>query len=95
MCLFKVPVGGLWFERATIKKLEIDAAELRIRAERRLGELLDPSKEKRGGSKSRTAALREAGVTKDLSSRAQKLAAVPDPVFEEKLARISVMSLGH
>jgi hypothetical protein len=82
--------------------LQTHAAEIRIRAERRLGELLVAQKAdgglnpaaslKRGpvvvsndhGEKPAT--LADAGISKDLSSRAQKLAAVPEQVFEAELA---------
>jgi hypothetical protein len=76
------------------KGLETDAAEIRIRAERRLGELLAGQKETVGlakpGPKSvvaddRTPTLAEAGISKDLSSRAQKLAAVPEAEFEQEI----------
>jgi hypothetical protein len=39
-----------------------DAAEIKLRAERRLGELLEPDKEKRGGAKSQRASLPEASA---------------------------------
>ncbi len=60
----------------------LDAAEIRIRAERRLGELLEPQREKRGGPNSRPTSLKDAGISWDLSARSQKLAAVPTPVKE-------------
>lgn len=87
------------------KTLEVDAAEIRIRAERRLGEMLAAQKTEGGLSKgaadmdgnqhtgklvrsSQTTApkLADAGISKDLSSRAQKLAAVPAAEFEAELA---------
>lgn len=74
--------------QAKNKTLELDAAEIRIRAERRLGELLEPSKEKRGGSKSRKGTLKVTGISKRTSARAQKLAAVPAEVFESKLGEL-------
>jgi hypothetical protein len=84
------------------KTLEVDAAEIRIRAERRLGEMLAATKAE-GGLKpaatlkrgpvvvsndhGKTApTLADAGISKDLSSRAQKLAAVPVEQFEAELA---------
>lgn len=87
------------------KTLEVDAAEIRIRAERRLGEML--LEQKAEGGLSRGAAgsgvnqhtpaevrssvttapkLSDAGISKDLSSRAQKLAAVPEAAFEAELS---------
>lgn len=86
------------------KTLEVDAAEIRIRAERRLGELIAAQKagpglakgvRMAGGGESpvvvrddrrETPTLAEAGISKDLSSRAQKLAAVPEEEFEAELA---------
>lgn len=112
--------------------LEIDAAEIRIRAERRLGELIAEQKangglnrgtagsgdanvgRSTGGRQSRppveevetglqsrpvseapaetpretrplVPTLAEAGISKDLSSRAQKLAAVPEAEFEREV----------
>jgi hypothetical protein len=90
---------------ANNKQLEIDATEIRIRAERRLGEMLAEQKKTvglntgtagqgrpaLGGSKKKPPkdaqpTLAEAGIDKNLSSRAQKLAAVPDAEFTAKLA---------
>lgn len=89
--------------QANNKQLEVDAAEIRLRAERRLGELIRAQKEtvglrgpqhhKGGGSKGSRReplpdappTLAEAGIDKKLSSRAQKLAAVPEPEFEGML----------
>lgn len=104
--------------------LEIDAAEIRIRAERRLGELIAEQKANGGLSKGSAGkiqehiaggreqrppddgrqsrppveevetprearppvpTLAEAGISKDLSSRAQKLAAVPEAEFEREV----------
>lgn len=89
------------------KTLEIDASEIRIRAERRLGEMLTAQKVSGGlntgvagaagpgrGNKNAVVAddrvskapkLADAGISKDLSSRAQKLAAVPDAEFEAEV----------
>ena len=79
------------------KTLEVDAAEIRIRAERRLGEMLADSDLQKGGRPaektgrderpvSKPPTLAESGISKDLSSRAQKLAAVPVAEFEAELA---------
>ena len=89
------------------KTLEIDASEIRIRAERRLGEMLTAQKENGGlntgaagaagpgrGNKNAVVSndrvfkapkLADAGISKDLSSRAQKLAAVPEAEFEAEV----------
>ncbi len=93
------------------KSLEVDAAEIRIRSERRLGEMLAQQKADGGlaqgvrmagakpgandGSSAvvcddrRPAApkLSDAGISKDLSARAQKLAAVPQEQFEAEVGR--------
>lgn len=80
------------------KSLEVDAAEIRIRAERRLGEML--AEQKAGGGMStgakgigksavptenRTPTLSEVGIDKKLSARAQKIAAVPEAEFEAEV----------
>jgi hypothetical protein len=84
---------------------ESTAAEIRIRAERRLGEMLTAQKADGGlnrgaadmagnqytgkvmrSSMATTPTLTDAGISKDLSSRAQKLAAVPAAIFEAELA---------
>lgn len=84
--------------QAKNKQLEIDAAEIRWRAERRLGELLAEQKANgglatghrfTGGSDSEPPAaptLAELGIDKKLSSRAQQTAAIPDDVFEQTMA---------
>lgn len=86
--------------QAKNKQLEADAAEIRIRAERRVGELIAAQKESVGlakggrpsnktGSKtnpvSRPVTLSEVGITKPLADRARKLAAVPAAKFEGML----------
>lgn len=85
------------------RTLEGDAAEIRIRAERRLGEMLSATKAEGGLNKDanlrrgpevvsndlgkpKAPKLADAGISKDLSSRAQKLAAVPAAEFEAELA---------
>lgn len=87
------------------RALEVDAAEIRIRAERRLGQMLAQQKAEGGLNKgaagvglnqhtpkelrsSPTTAptLASTGISKDLSSRSQKYAAVPDAEFEAELA---------
>jgi hypothetical protein len=80
------------------RQLEIDAAEIRIRAERRLGELLVEQKATVGlnrglvgravsGSfveplKDTRPTLADIGVDKKLSSHAQRVAAIPAAEFE-------------
>jgi len=86
----------LYGRQAKNKELEIDAAEIRLRAERRLGEMLTDSERASGGEhggkqkidgtraapSNRAATLAEIGIDKKLSARAQKIAAVPASEFE-------------
>lgn len=91
----------IYAKQAKNKELEIDAAEIRIRAERRLGEMLREQKEtvglntgtqgfgrpSLGGSseeppKSDIPTLADVGIDKKLSSRAQKVADIPEDKFE-------------
>lgn len=87
------------------KTLEVDAAEIRIRAERRLGEMILEQKKTvglnqgarlQGKDEAGTSVvvtddrrehptLADAGISKDMSSRSQKLAAVPAEEFEEEV----------
>ena len=85
--------------QAKNKQLEVDAAEIRLRAERRLGEILrdtpkNPGSRTIGGGEGAggaiaeppaTPTLSDLGIDKKLSSRAQKLAAVPAEEFEEQI----------
>lgn len=78
------------------RAMEIDASEIRYRAERRLGELISEHKANdefgKGGRPPKTCrdgrqvlpTLRDVGISRDLSSRAQKLAAVPEVEFEQR-----------
>lgn len=85
-------------KQAKNRQLEVDAAEIRMRAERRLGEIIKAQKETvglaTGGDAMRARfqpgtevrpTLADAGIDKKLSSRAQKLAAVPEAEFEGML----------
>lgn len=63
-----------------------DAAEIKLRAERRLGELLEPDQEKRGGAKSQRATLPE-GISRSQSARWQDIARVPEEKFEAFIAQ--------
>jgi hypothetical protein len=81
------------------KQLEIDASEIRIRAERRLGEMIREQKQgdglNEGGRPLKTGThtepvnsaptLASVGISKKLSSRAQSLAAIPAEDFEVTL----------
>ncbi len=80
------------------RKLELDAAEIRFRAERRLGEMMAEQRETIGLAQGKrtdlgpnstqvgTPTLAEAGIDKHLADRARKMAAVPAAEFEEKVA---------
>jgi hypothetical protein len=57
-----------------------------LRAERKAGQLLARTV-KRGGSKSREATLKTAGISKDQSSGWQKLGAIPQGEFDAALAQ--------
>ena len=88
--------------QAKNRSLEVDAAEIRLRSERRLGEMIAAQRAGVGlnqgakGSivtgagrepvKDQRPTLAAAGIDKKLSSRAQKLAAVPGEQFEGMLA---------
>jgi N6-adenosine-specific RNA methylase IME4 len=78
-------------KQAKNKTLEIDAAEIRIRAERRVGELIEAQREAVGlakpGRKSigvheTPITLTEAGIDKALAKRARTFAAVDGHAFE-------------
>jgi hypothetical protein len=65
-----------------------DATEIKVRAERKAGQLLDDTKknkqrqsghgDQKSGSQNATPTLAELGVSKDQSSRWQKLASMPE-----------------
>jgi len=88
-------------KQAKNRQLELDAAEIRIRAERRVGELILGQKAALGqrlaqGRRSdlvprrnqvEKVTLAEAGVDKKLSARAQKLAVLAEDLFEGLLNR--------
>jgi hypothetical protein len=74
-----------------------DAAEIRLRAERKLGELLARMNKHPGGNINRSqpatgsnkpVRLQELGVSKSQSSRWQAIAAVPEHVFDRHLAEV-------
>lgn len=87
--------------QAKNRDLEIDAAEIRFRAERRLGQLETEMHREgrihRGGRPPETGSqkepvsqvrLEDIGIDKKLSARAQKLAAVPEEKFEGLLGTL-------
>ncbi len=81
------------------RQLEIDAAEIRMRGERRLGEMLTEQKKDGGLNKGRilrgtkeeprenTPKLSDFGIDKNLSSRAQKLAQMPKEKHEGVISK--------
>lgn len=83
--------------QAKNKQLEIDAAEIRMRAERRLGELMELQRQTVGLAQGKRTdlgpkatqvdapTLSEAGIDKHLADRARKMAAVPEEKFEAAL----------
>lgn len=82
--------------QAKNRQLEIDAAEIRMRAERRIGELMEYQRETVGlnqgvrwvGDKpaeDSRPTLAQAGIDKNLADRARKMAAVPEEKFEAAL----------
>lgn len=105
-CKYADEVKG-WVDRAAAtqayarmaqnKSLEVDAAEIRIRAERRLGEMLAEQKSSgnmakghkfAGGTQTEPPAsptLAEVGIPKKLSARSQEIAAVPKAEFEAEV----------
>ena len=74
------------------KQAQIDWSEIHIRAERKLGEMLQNSDRNKGAAANALEAaegvetLADLGVSYDLSSRAQHIASIPDEEFEETLA---------
>ena len=86
-------------KQAKNKQLEVDAAEIRIKAERRLGEMIAAQRDagllskgaagegaaKRGSQENPRSlpTLAEAGIDKNLADRARKLAAIPESEFDE------------
>lgn len=92
----------LYGRQANDRGLMADAMELQLRAERRLGELLLAAKEAgqlsrggrprgetspAGGPVLPAVRLVDAGISKNLSANAQKLAAVPEAAFETVVER--------
>jgi len=75
-----------YHRRAENRTMEIDAAEIRIRAERRLGELLrdDPTLS-HGGSRFRGPTLKNYGIGRGTSARVQKIARIPESEFEGRV----------
>jgi hypothetical protein len=85
--------------------IEVDATEIRIRAERRLGVLIAAQKATSGlntgaagvgpiavvrDDRNQLPTLSDIGVSKDLSSRSQKLAAIPQEEFESEVGESGI-----
>lgn len=82
-------------KQAKNKQLEVQAAEIRIRAERRIGELMAAQRDSVGTAQGRRSdlgfsetqvgnapvTLAEAGIDKNLADRARKYAAIPEDEF--------------
>jgi len=84
----------VWARQAKNTEAEAMAARIRIRAEKKTGELLAESKRRgerhpQGGdqqAKSRRPILSDLGISRDQSSQWQKLADIPEEQFEAALA---------
>jgi hypothetical protein len=70
--------------------MQNQCAEIKIRAERRIGEMLGETIEHGGDRKSKshdaTLKLSDLGITKSDSSRCQAIAAIPEAAFEQHVA---------
>lgn len=94
----KVLALETYARQAMDRDIEVWAAEIRVRAERRLGELLleaakHPGGRPKTGAKVEPviATLEKLGITKKLSSFAQRLAAVPEETFESYIKDCQLM----
>ena len=86
-------------KQANDYELERDAAVARVRAERRCGELLAEMDKAKGGRPienrshdstgfvAETKTLSDLGITKDQSSKWQRLAAIPEKEFEDAVSQ--------
>ena len=73
-------------QQSATLEIQNHAAELKLRAERKLGELLDGTIQHGGDPKSHDVTLENLGVAKIQSSRWQQEATVPDEDFENYVA---------
>jgi len=88
--------GRVYLERINSSVEVVNrATEVRILAERQMGAFLKKMPKATGAmgigtsavvADDRTPTLKEIGITKDQSSRAQKLADIPEPEFRERIA---------
>jgi|GEM_PF-3065649 len=96
----KATAMKLYARQAKNKQLEVDAAEIRLRAERHIGELMEAQRcaglmasagrrsDKIGLDENpipKNPSLAEVGIDKSLANRARKLAAVPCEKFEQHI----------
>ena len=65
-----------------------DAAELKLRAERKVGEMILAMKLHGGSRGESTVTLDDLGITKDQSSRWQKMAKLPETLFEQHITDV-------
>jgi hypothetical protein len=94
-CRDKALAVQLYARQAKNKELEINAAEIRIRAERRLGGMLIEQPKNNGAAMPNAVVaddrvpptLSDMGISKDLSARAQSIATISDDDFEQTLAQ--------
>lgn len=97
----KAEAMRIYARQAGNRMLEVDAAEIRVRAERRLGELIIAAKEAGQIAEGRPrrencspeeqfprVRLDDIGVDRKLSSRAQKLGSIREQAFEAMVARL-------
>lgn len=83
----------LYAKQAQDTELEQWAAEIKFRAQRALGEIsaaLEKQKNQAAlptGGKSKSEALADAGISTSTANRYEKLAAIPEPVIEEAIAK--------
>jgi N6-adenosine-specific RNA methylase IME4 len=75
--------------------MQNQCAEIKVRAERRAGELLKVTEKHPGGNPNLShdvtgypPSLDEIGISRKQSSRWQAIASIPEPVFEEHVARV-------
>jgi hypothetical protein len=83
-------------KQAKNRQLELDALEIRVRAERRLGEIIfEIRKERKLGSRGRrprrdsqneTVTLRDLGISGNISAIAQRLALLPENRFSSEMS---------
>ena len=84
------------------------ATEIKVRAERRAGELLKEmplhqpgpgrgktGNKKRSSSNDSFSSLKDLGISKDQSSQWQKVAAIPIEKFEQQLAQVQAKASEH